>query len=143
LVIGLLQFELLIHDSGSLKDKRRVVRSVKDRLHREHMVSVAEVGTLDMLNVATMALACVGREGGRIGEVLDAVTNKLRTLHDAELGDVSRQIIHGSQISDETAEDALAREEAETRMKQGLSREMLEYFEAGDPPHDEPENDRS
>jgi uncharacterized protein len=132
MVIGLLQFEVLIHDSGSLKDKRRVVKSLKDRLHREHMVSVAEVGALDKLNIAMMAVACVGRDGGRIGEVLDAITNKLRALHDAELGDVSRQIIHGSQISEESAEDALVREEAEARMKQGLGREMLEYFEAGE-----------
>ena len=131
MVIGLLQFELLIHDSESLKDKRRVVRSLKDRLHREHMVSVAEVGALDKLNIAMLAVACVGREGARVGEVLDAITNKLRTLHDAEVGDVSRQIIHGSQIPEESPEDALAREEAEGRSNEALRREMLEYFDTG------------
>lgn len=126
MVIGILQFELFIHDSSSLKDKRRVVRSVKDRLHREHMVAVAEVEALDKLNVAVMAVACVGREGSRVGEVLDAVSNKLRALHDAELGDVSRQIIHGSQIAAESEEET----EAQSRREDELGREMLEYFEA-------------
>ena len=44
MVVGILQFELLVPGATSLKDKRRVVKSVKDRLHREHLVSVAEVG---------------------------------------------------------------------------------------------------
>lgn len=125
MVIGILQFELLIHDSQSLKDKRRVVKSVKDRLHREHMVSVAEVGALDKLNLAMLALACVGNQGSRIGEVLDAITNKLRALHDAELGDVSRQIIHASQIPEPSEEEELA----QAQRDEALGREMLEYFE--------------
>jgi uncharacterized protein len=132
MVIGILQFELFVHGSESLKDKRRVVRSLKDRLHREHMVAVAEIAGLDKLNVAVMAVACVGREGGRVGEVLDAVTNKLRGLHDAEVGDVSRQIIHGSQIAEESEEEAAERARAEAARNQTLEREILEYFDTGE-----------
>lgn len=95
MVVGILQFELLIHDAESLKDKRRVVRSVKDRLHREHQVSVAEVDRLDHPGVAVLGLALVGREGRRVGEVLDQITAKLRASTEAELGDVSREIIQG------------------------------------------------
>ncbi|HED53600.1 MAG TPA: DUF503 domain-containing protein [Phycisphaerales bacterium] len=94
--IGILQFELLIPWSQSLKDKRRVVRSVKDRLHREHMVSVAEVHRHDALNVAVMGIACVAADGKRIAQVLDAITEKLRSWRDAELGETSRQILNGS-----------------------------------------------
>lgn len=128
MVLGILQFELFIHDSESLKDKRRVVKSVKDRLHREHMVSVAEVAALDKLNVAVMALACVGRDGARVGDVLDSITNKLRALHDAELGDVSRQLIHGSQFHEQTEEEAAA----QAQRQQELGRELLDYFETGE-----------
>jgi hypothetical protein len=93
MVIGFLQFELIVHGSESLKDKRRVVNSVKDRLHREHMVAVAEVGSLEALNVAVMGLACVGRDGAWVGEMLDHIVEKLRGVGDAELGVCSRQII--------------------------------------------------
>ena len=95
MVIGVLQFELLIPGAQSLKDKRRVVRSVKDRLHREHQVSVAEVGELETVNLAVLGLAAAGTEGRHIGQVLDRISDKLRALHDAELGDVRREILHG------------------------------------------------
>jgi uncharacterized protein YlxP (DUF503 family) len=95
MVIGVLQFDLLVHGASSLKDKRRVVNSVKDRLHREHLVSVAEVGGHELLNAARLGLAIVGSEGRHVGQVLDAITLKLRALTDAELGDVHREIIQG------------------------------------------------
>ncbi len=41
--IGLLEVELLIPGSGSLKDKRRVLRSIKDRLRGKFNLSIAEV----------------------------------------------------------------------------------------------------
>ncbi|MEZ6243685.1 MAG: DUF503 family protein [Phycisphaerales bacterium] len=114
MVVGVLQFELHVQGAESLKDKRRVVRSVRDRLHREHMVSVAEVGALDTLNLAVMGLAVVGNDGKRVADVLDKVSAKLRSLHDAELGATSRQIIVGEDspgaIVDEMDAEALARE---------------------------------
>lgn len=95
MVIGVLQFELLFHDAQSLKDKRRVIRSLRDRLHREHLVSVSEVGANDKLNVALMGVAVVAPDGRRAGHVLDAIEDKLRKLTDAELGDITRELLHG------------------------------------------------
>jgi uncharacterized protein len=120
MVIGVLQFELLIHGSASLKDKRRVVRSVKDRLHREHQVSVAEVGLADRMDVASMALACVGTDGRRVGEVLDRIGSKLRALGDAEVGDMARHVLAAADLPDppdEPGDDP------------ALAREMLDHFE--------------
>ncbi len=95
MIIGILQFDLLIHGSESLKDKRRVVRSVKDRLHREHQVSVAEVANQNSLNVATLGLALVGSDGRHVGAVLDQITAKLRATPDAELVGTARELLHG------------------------------------------------
>ena len=95
MVVGIFQFELLIKGAQSLKDKRRVVSSVKDRLHREHLVAVAEVDRLESHTVAVMGLAIVGNDGRYIGEVLDSISAKLRALPDADLGDVHREIVHG------------------------------------------------
>lgn len=101
MVIGILQFDLLIHDASSLKDKRRVVSSLKDRLHREHMVSLAEVGDSDLLNLARIALAVVARDGRRAGEILDHISDKLRALRDAEAAITSRRLIHDQALPDE------------------------------------------
>lgn len=106
MVIGILQAELLIHDASSLKDKRRVVRSLRDRLHREHLVSIAEVDGLDSMSRAVLGIACVARDGQRAGEVLDAVAAKLRDSTDAELGLTRREIIHGRPIGEAGSSDA-------------------------------------
>lgn len=96
--IGILQFELLICGASSIKDKRRVVKSVKDRLHREHLVSVAEVDYLDRMDVAGMALAMVNRDPAYLIRVLDIIVGKLRALTDAELGACEREILSGQQL---------------------------------------------
>ncbi|MEO0511775.1 MAG: DUF503 domain-containing protein [Planctomycetota bacterium] len=91
----MLQVELAVPGAASLKDKRRVVRSLKDRLHREHQVSVAEVGAHDRATVALLGVALASGDGRRAGEVLDAVERKLRSLFDAEVTGVDRQILDG------------------------------------------------
>jgi len=116
MVVGVLQFELHIPGAESLKDKRRVVRSVRDRLHREHMVSVAEVGALETLNLAVMGLSVVANDGKRVADVLDRVSAKLRSLHEAELGATSRQVIVGEDAPGDTEEGVDVA---------GLAREML------------------
>lgn len=104
--VGVLQFELIVPGSRSLKDKRRVVRSVKDRLHRQHLVSVAEVGTLDHHQTATMALALVSSSAPYISSVFDRILEKLRALPNATLGDVQRDILHAAALpTADTADD--------------------------------------
>ena len=114
MILGVLQIHLLIHGSESLKDKRRVVKSLKDRLHREHMVSIAEVAQHDMLNSAVLGLALVGSDGKHVGEQLDGICAKLRQLHDAEVASISREVLHASQLSMQDDQppddDALAQE---------------------------------
>ncbi|MEM9166599.1 MAG: DUF503 domain-containing protein [Planctomycetota bacterium] len=95
MIIGVLQIELDIPGAASLKDKRRVVKSLKDKLHREHLVSVAEVAAQDALTTAIIGIALVGSDGRRIGQVLDRICEKARSLHDAEVAAMSRHLIAG------------------------------------------------
>ncbi|MBL9030716.1 MAG: DUF503 domain-containing protein [Phycisphaerae bacterium] len=126
MIVALFQFELLVRGSESLKDKRRVVKSVKDRLHREHLAAVAEVGRLDSHTVAQMALALVGTDGRHLGEVLDAITNKLRALLDAELGACSRRFIRDVDDLPDSPDD--------TPDRDALAAEMLRHFDAPERP---------
>ena len=57
MVVGILQVELTIEHARTLKDKRRVVSSIKDKLHREQLVSVAEVDAHDIYNQAMIGIA--------------------------------------------------------------------------------------
>ena len=57
--IGLLEVEFLIPASQSLKEKRRVVRSIKDKLRQRHNVSVAEVDHQEKLGRCHLAVLTV------------------------------------------------------------------------------------
>ena len=140
MVLGILQFEVLIPDPESLKDKRRVVQSLKDRLHREHLCAVAEVGDPDLMSVAVLGLAVVGREGQRVGEVLDQISLKLRALREAEVGEIHREIVKGEALAAGAAETigTGASDDATPGIQaaEGLKDELLAYFEKGERPAD-------
>lgn len=72
-VIGVLTFEIHVEDSHSLKDKRHVVKSLKDRLRERFNVSVAEIDGLDSWQRATVAVATVSNDRIRAEQVLQAV----------------------------------------------------------------------
>ncbi|HEX2838667.1 MAG TPA: DUF503 domain-containing protein [Phycisphaerales bacterium] len=101
MVLAVLQFDLHIHDAQSLKDKRRVVASIKARLHQDHLAAVAEVAHQDTLNLARMALAIIGSDARYLAQTLDRITTKIRELAapEAELGSAHRQLIHDDQLS--------------------------------------------
>jgi len=97
MVVGLLQFELFIPHSTSLKDKRRVVRSLRDRLHREHLVAVAEVEANERHRTCVMGLAFVSNAQAHVEQTLDAIERKIGRLPEAQHVGVSRDIIRGDQ----------------------------------------------
>ena len=85
--VGSLRVRLLLRESRSLKDKRQVVRSIKDRLHNEFNVSVAEVESLDNRQLIVLGLAMVSNEPGHIRTAFDAIVKALRVHPIAEFLD--------------------------------------------------------
>lgn len=69
--IGILSVELWLPEAQSLKDKRMVVRSVKDQLTRRVGASVAEVDHHDLWQRARLTIACVGRVDADARGLLD------------------------------------------------------------------------
>jgi uncharacterized protein len=95
MVVGILQIELTIDDARSLKDKRRVVTSVKDRLHRQHQVSVAEVDSLDDHRVAILGITMASNSVPHCQSVLDRILDQLRHQRDCVLSDHNKQVLTG------------------------------------------------
>jgi len=75
--LGVLEIELLLDESFSLKDKRRVVKSIKDRLHREHLVSVSEVAGHEHMRFAVIGITVVAPDAARVACVLDSIERKI------------------------------------------------------------------
>ena len=84
-IIGLCTVELFIADSQSLKDKRQVLLSLKDRLRRKFNVSVAEIEDQDLWQRAVLGLACVANDGRHVNQVLDQALNLVRTETGVEI----------------------------------------------------------
>jgi uncharacterized protein YlxP (DUF503 family) len=72
-VVGTLEVHLRIEGSYSLKDKRRVLRSLIDRIRRDFHVSISEVADQDLWNVATVGAACVSNDSSHSQSVLAKV----------------------------------------------------------------------
>lgn len=95
MVIGILQVELAIDAPESLKDKRRVVVSLKDRLHREHMVSVAEVDFQDDMGRAMIGITMAASDVAHCQSVLDHVLEKIKLHRGCSVSDQNCQILSG------------------------------------------------
>jgi uncharacterized protein YlxP (DUF503 family) len=79
-VIGVLTLEIHVEDSHSLKEKRHVVKSLKDRLRVRFNVSVAEIDGIDSWQRSVVAAVTVSSDRIRAEQVLMAVEG-----HAAEL----------------------------------------------------------
>lgn len=134
--LGLLQVELKIPGAMSLKDKRRVVRSIKDRLHREHLVSVAEVGALETWNLALLAFAIVSADGAYAQGVLDAIVRKLQSHPDAIVESFMADVVEVDQLL-AGAED----EDGSALWTEAEKRDAEELTEADDPELDQAEEE--
>ena len=73
MIVGTLEVHILIRESRSLKERRRVVKSLKDRIRARHNVAVAEVGDLDSRQRAVLGVVAVANERRFVNEVLSKV----------------------------------------------------------------------
>ncbi len=71
--LGVLTMELRIEHAQSLKDKRQVVKSLRDRLRRKFNVSVAEIADHDIHNSSVIAVAVVSASRDFAAKVLASV----------------------------------------------------------------------
>ncbi len=72
-VIGVLTLDIVVETSHSLKEKRHVVKSLKDRLRERFNVAVAEIDGLDSWQHAVVAAVTVSSDKVFAEKVLSAV----------------------------------------------------------------------
>lgn len=87
MVIGVLQLELMIPGAMSLKDKRRAVKGLKDRLSARHNVSVAEVDHLDTHRSAQIAVVMVSNDRRFTDSCLSKIVDEVRSNRSVSLVD--------------------------------------------------------
>jgi len=84
-IIGLMTVDLFIPDSGSLKEKRLVLKSIKDKIHHKFNVSIAEVDFQDKWQRAVIGIAQVGNDYGFIEKNMQEIFKLIESNGSAEI----------------------------------------------------------
>ena len=86
---------LRLPENGSLKGKRKVLKSITSRVKNKFNVAIAEVQDYDLWQVATMGVVCVSNDGRHANELLSKVIDFIEALReDAEILDYQIEILH-------------------------------------------------
>jgi uncharacterized protein YlxP (DUF503 family) len=83
--IGVLVIEMLIYSSNSLKEKRFVLRSVKDRLKNKFNVSVAEIGYQEKWQRSQLGIAIISNQHSHVENSLQQVFQFLDRIDTFEI----------------------------------------------------------
>lgn len=75
MVVGIIQLEIYIPGSNSLKGKRRVVKALINRLGDKFNVSVAEVNANNLWQRATLGIAVVNENSRYANRILNKIVN--------------------------------------------------------------------
>jgi uncharacterized protein YlxP (DUF503 family) len=92
-IVGTLEIVLLIRESHSLKARRRVVRSLVDRIRSRFGVAVADVSEEGLWQQAVLGVAAVSNDGRHVDEVLSKVLRFVASEPRAEVIEHRRDIV--------------------------------------------------
>jgi len=85
MVIGICHLDLLIRGNNSLKEKRRILKRIIERVKNKFNVSVAEVGNHDLWQSSQIGFCMVGNDKRFINSSLDKVVRFIEEINSAEI----------------------------------------------------------
>ena len=87
MIVGVCRVTLMVPESHSLKEKRMVLRRIKDRVRNKFNVAIAEVGSQDAWQTAQLGFAVVSNEKGFTQSVVQKVLAYIEELAVAKVTD--------------------------------------------------------
>ena len=97
MIVGISSFELHLPGSRSLKDKRRVVKSMVERIHQRFRVSVAETDFHDLHQRAEISMAAVTNREAEMENLMEEIHRLVESEPEAFLTRWDPQILEGLQ----------------------------------------------
>ncbi|HDY66678.1 hypothetical protein LCGC14_1700780 [marine sediment metagenome] len=93
MVVGTLSIRIVIRSSRSLKDKRRIIKSLKDRIRNKFNVSISETNAQDNHKYSIISVAMVGTDRQYVNSTLSSLMNFFRFFPQIELVDYELELI--------------------------------------------------
>ena len=85
--VAICQIHLGMYDCQSLKDKRSIIKSLKDRIRQRYNVSIAEVDDVDKIKSSLLGVAIVGNERRLLEQIFGKIINFIENDGKAEIID--------------------------------------------------------
>ena len=94
MIVGILSVHLRLPGNRSLKEKRRVVKGMLQRVRNRFNVAIAEVGDNDLHQSAVLGIACVTSDPAHAHSILDNVLASMASMYpEAEVSPEFREIL--------------------------------------------------
>ena len=93
MIVGVLQVDLHLPLAHSLKEKRSVIKSLKDQLRGRFNISIAELDVNDKWQRATVGISALGQDRGYVEGLLREVTEWIRQTRLVNLVRVDEQYL--------------------------------------------------
>lgn len=97
MIVGLLTINIRLHGIGSLKDKRKIVKSLIGRLRSRFNVSVSETDRQESRQDAVIGVATVSNDGRFVNRQLDTILGFVRRDGRFYVGTVQREVYPSGQ----------------------------------------------
>lgn len=75
MTVGVIRLFISINEAGSLKEKRQIIKSIKDRMKSRFNVSVSEVEHNDIWKNAVLGVACVSNDNRHVDSTMNSIVN--------------------------------------------------------------------
>lgn len=85
MIIGILTIEIMIYDSNSLKEKRMVIKSIKDKIKNKYNIAIAELDFIDKWQRSKIGIVTIGNEYSHIENSLQKIFNYLDNWNEFEI----------------------------------------------------------
>ncbi|WP_027717279.1 DUF503 domain-containing protein [Desulfovirgula thermocuniculi] len=93
MVVGIMVVELRISEADSLKSKRRVLKSLVDKIKARFNVSIAEVGKQNAWQFSTLGVSVVSNNSTHVHQTLNALVRFIECAGTVELLDVQMEVL--------------------------------------------------
>ena len=94
MVVGVAKLSLRLPGNKSLKGKRKVIKSICQRLRQRFNLAVAETDAQDLWQSGELGFVAVGNQSGYIDSKLDKAINFVEDMQIAEIVNIQRELIH-------------------------------------------------
>lgn len=94
MIVGILEVKLVMRQAQSLKDKRRIIRSLKDRLRARFNCSVAEVESQDFWQTGELAVVEVSNDSRYVQGALEQALGVIGQCRDAQIASHRIELLH-------------------------------------------------